>query len=66
MSRQVVSTEQRRELCDAEVILNGHRAKVSGVRMPYASVTDLSTGLSAEWAWPTVALVVARGGAFKS
>jgi uncharacterized membrane protein YjfL (UPF0719 family) len=60
------SKDQRRELCSADVTLNGEPAVISGYSLPFAHVTQLRTGLSAEWAWATVALVVSRGGDFRS
>jgi hypothetical protein len=59
-------TLDRYALCEATVTLNGQRAKVSGAGLDYARVTDVATGLSAEWSWEAVARVVANGGAFTS
>jgi hypothetical protein len=52
------------ELCAAEVTLNGNPAIISGHRLSFAKVTDLTTGLSAEWSWTAVRRIVANGGAF--
>lgn len=57
---------ERRALCSARVTLNGSPAVISGAQREFAHVTDLATRLSAEWAWETVARVVAAGGAFRS
>lgn len=46
--------------------LNGNPAVVSGYNLDFAKVTDLITGLSAEWAWPTVERILNNGGNFKS
>jgi hypothetical protein len=55
------------DLCTANVTLNGHRAQVAGYNREFAVVTDLSNGLSAEWAWSTVDFIVAeRDGKFHS
>lgn len=56
----------RHSLVLATVTLNGKRARISGIRNDYATVTDSTTGMSVEFAWPTVARVVASGGTFKS
>lgn len=56
----------RHALCAATVTLNGNPARISGARLPFARVTDMTTGLSAEWAWATVERIVAHDGAFKS
>ena len=58
--------EWRHSLCEASVTLNGNRAKISGVRNAFATVTDLETRMSCEFAWETVARIVERGGNFKS
>lgn len=57
---------ERRDLCDAEVTLDGKRAKISGYRNEFATVTALPGGPGYEWSWTSVAYIVARGGAFKS
>jgi len=57
---------QRIELCEAKVTLNGEPAVIAGYSLPFAHVTQLKSGLTAEWAWSTVALVVSRGGDFRS
>jgi len=58
--------DQRIALCEAKVTLNGKPAAVSGYNLPFAHVTQLKSGLSAEWSWTAVALVVSRGGDFRS
>jgi hypothetical protein len=63
---RTVTTNQRRELCAARVTLNGQPATIAGIQCDYARVTDQRSGLSCEWAWPTVARVVANGGRFES
>lgn len=61
-----VTLDTRHELCATPVTLNGNRARISGALLPFARVTDTTTRLSAEWAWETVARVVANGGRFES
>jgi hypothetical protein len=58
--------EQRRELCAAEVTLNGKRARITGAKREFARVTVLPDGPGYEWAWETVARIVAAGGQFRS
>lgn len=58
--------DQRRELCAAKVTLNGQPATISGAMRDFAVVRDIKTGLGAEWAWVTVARIVANGGRFRS
>lgn len=57
--------DERAALCEAKVTLDGHKAKISGYRNDFATVRDLVTGNSPEWAWETVQRIVARGGAFR-
>lgn len=54
----------RYALVAAQVTLDGHPAKVCGARLPFARVR--SGASEAEFAWETVARIVARDGAFKS
>lgn len=49
-----MNVEQRRALCEGRWTLNGKPATVSGYLNTFATVTQLDTGLSCEWAWPTV------------
>ena len=56
----------RHALVLAAVTLDGKRARVSGIRNDFATVTDSATGMAVEFAWPTVERVVRNGGAFKS
>lgn len=47
--------------------INGNPAKVSGYANRFATVTDSTTGLSAEWSWETVEHVVnSRFAAFRA
>jgi hypothetical protein len=48
------------------VTLDGKPAVISGYKMPFATVTQLSTGLSAEWSWEAVERIVTKGGDFQS
>lgn len=58
--------EQRRELCEAEVTLDGRRARVIGYANPFATVATLPDGPRVEFAWSTVARIIERGGEFRS
>jgi len=61
------SKDRRQDLCTANVTVNGRRAQISGWKNDFATVTDLRTGFSAQWAWSTVDFVVAeRGGKFRA
>ena len=62
----MVDIDTRHRLCDTPVTLDGAPATVSGARNDFATVRLRSTGLSAEWAWETVARIVERGGDFHS
>lgn len=61
-----MTRDERAKLCEARVTLNGRRAYVSGTHRDFARVTERATGLSCEWEWETVALVISRGGKFRS
>ncbi len=66
-TRRPLTLDQRRELCAEKVTLNGHRAVIGGYNKKFASVTDLDSGLSAEWAWLTVLHIINfSDGAFRS
>ena len=56
----------RHALVLSTVTLNGNSARVSGIRNDVATVRDATTGVSAEFAWPTVESVVMAGGAFNA
>jgi len=58
--------EQRRQLCEAAVTLDGRPAKISGAHNEYATVTALPDGPSYEWRWAAAAYIVAKDGAFRS
>jgi hypothetical protein len=57
---------ERYQLCDTPVTLDGQPARIGGARNEFATVRLAGSGLSAEFAWPTVARIVSRGGDFKS
>ena len=61
-----VTVNERVALCNATATINGRPARVSGWGKDFATVTDMTLGLSCQFAWQTVALVVSKGGAFKS
>ena len=56
----------RNALIDARVTLNGKPAVICGQLNDYATVAALPDGPSYEWAWPTVARIVANGGDFRA
>lgn len=58
--------DQRVALCATRVTLNGAPARITGHARDFARVTDSGTGLSCEWAWETVAAIVAKGGKFRT
>ena len=61
-----VSMEDRVDLVNAKnITLDGRPAVIGGTRLPFAKVSTLDGRCSAEWAWETVARIVARDGAFK-
>lgn len=57
---------ERYELCAAEVTLDGQRAKISGARNDFATVSIVASGLSCEWSWQAAARIVTKGGDFRS
>jgi hypothetical protein len=57
---------KRLNLTGAKVTLNGEPAKIGGIYRRFATVTQLKSGLSAEWSWEAVERIVAKGGDFKS
>ena len=61
-----ISTDERYDLIDARVTLNGKPAKISGARMQYAMVATLDGSMEFEWSWEAVARIVAAGGKFKA
>jgi hypothetical protein len=65
LTREVL--EKRSGFCHTNgITLDGKPAVISGYRNSFAKVTQLSTGLSAEWSWEAVERIVAKGGKFKS
>lgn len=57
---------RRRELTQMVVTLNGEKARIGGAKLPFAVVTQIKSGLSAEWSWEAVERIVSNGGDFKS
>ncbi len=68
MSCETLDLDAKLDLCDArDVTLNGEPAVIMCARKPFAKVATLrSDGPVFEFAWPTVARIVAGGGAFRS
>lgn len=62
-----IPEHSRRALCDTHATLDNQPALITGSMMPFAMVRSLTSSLSAEFAWETVAHIVAdRAGSFKS
>ena len=62
-----MTLEAKRDICNEKVTINGNRAKITGYNQPFATVTDLTTGLSAQWAWATaLRVIVMSDGRFRS
>lgn len=55
----------RRALCALPCTLDGKPAAISGAAREFATVRDLKTGQGADWAWDTVARVMAHDAAFR-
>ena len=64
--REPMPLDERAQLVGRACTLNGEPAIVAGWRAPFATVRQVRTGLSAEWAWTTAARLLERGGAFES
>ncbi len=62
-----MNIEQRYDLIATKVTLDGRPARICGAKCQFAVVRALdgSTG-DFQWAWETVAHVVANGGRFRS
>lgn len=61
------SADERRALCDAHVTLNGKRAVIRGWKRDFATVAAIPHGEFYEYAWETVAHIVAdKEGKFTS
>ena len=57
--------EQRRELIQSRVTLDGRPASISGRQQQFATVAAIDgTYLAVEFCWSTVARIVARDGQF--
>ena len=68
MTRAPEITEaERRALCGrVDITLDGQPAAICGSLQPFATVAVLPNGARYEYAWLTVARIVAAGGAFSS
>lgn len=67
MRRKPVSESARSGMCARrDITLNGEPASISGIRNQFATVTQRTSGLSAEWSWEAAARICERDGAFKS
>jgi len=56
----------RRAFCAAPCSLNGYPARVTGAQEAFATITDLASGLGAQWSWFAVERVLSGDGAFRS
>jgi hypothetical protein len=61
-----LSFADRRALCDVSVTLDGKPAVIRGALNDFATVSQLPSGASHEWAWSTVARIVSLNGEFRS
>lgn len=50
---------RRVDFCDTDVTLDGLPAVVSGAALPFATVRTLDMSRTAEYAWETVARIIA-------
>lgn len=48
---------ERKSFCELTVTLNGFPAKITGYNKPFARVTQIASGLGAEWSWEAVRLI---------
>lgn len=62
----VITYDRRCELIAEHVTLDGKPAIITGSKQRFATVAQLGSALKVEFAWATVARIVANGGAFKS
>ena len=61
------TVQERRRLCEAQVTLDERPARISGWGLPFAQLSFRDgIGGVVEYAWETVARIVANGGAFRS
>jgi hypothetical protein len=61
------TTEVRQALCARrDLTINSNPARISGARNDFATVTDMTTRMSCEWAWGSAFLVANTSKAFKS
>lgn len=66
-TRDDLDEAQRQALCDADVTLDDEPARITGWALPFAKVSRRGgRGGEVEFAWPTAALIVGEGGAFRS
>jgi hypothetical protein len=64
MAYPYIGEDQRRDLVCARVTINGKPAVIGGIKCQFAMVRSLDGSVSAEYAWSTVARIVARDGKF--
>lgn len=66
MSKAISPTARAAMCMRRDITLNGQPASISGIREPFARVTQRKGGLSAEWSWEAAARICDRDGAFTS
>jgi|DEB0MinimDraft_4_1074332.scaffolds.fasta_scaffold190919_1 hypothetical protein len=64
--QRIIKEDERYDLVNTPVTLNGQPAQIAGAKMDFPIVRNIETGEHYEYAWQTVAHVVANGGNFKS
>jgi hypothetical protein len=71
----MIEQERRQGFCadslarcrsDNPVTLNGRPALIRGAFQPFAFVEQEREGIGCEFSWQAIAVVMAKGGAFKS
>jgi len=63
----IVTEEERRDLTQRQVFLDGYPARIQGIKNQYATVFRLDAiHLSVDFAWTTAKRVTEAGGFFKS
>ena len=56
--------DQKRDLCERRVFLDGAPAKIVGAKEQFATIATTDGRRAVEFAWTTAARIVSRGGYF--
>lgn len=65
--KKKLTLEEKRNLCNADVTLDGHSAGICGAKLDFGWVVRRDNSNRVEFAWETIAYVVKyKGGNFKS